>query len=184
MKTLISIDESTTNTGVAVFNLETEALILYQLITPKNIYESKKSMSKQKKAEIRKANIAHRVDITIKALLDILNEYQPDIVIVEDTYGGKDLTSYKHLCRLQGAIFGFCINKGTAYFTKFPAAWRKILGFTQNIGKKKVPRKELKRQAIEYVKTMFGINVSDDEADSICIGLSYFKEKNNGKYKE
>ena len=36
-------------------------------------------------------------------------------------------------------------------------------------------RKTLKQEAIEYVKKSLGIDVTDDEADSICAGIAYIK---------
>ena len=47
-----------------------------------------------------------------------------------------------------------------------PSQWRSTLLFRQGAG---VKRKELKAQSIEYVKSNYGLDVSEDEAESICI---------------
>ena len=65
---LISIDGSTTNTGIAVFDYNTKELIDYTCIKPDNPYEINKDMNKQEKAEIKKKNMDYRIIDIIKGI--------------------------------------------------------------------------------------------------------------------
>ena len=55
-----------------------------------------------------------------------------------------------------------------------PSHWRSVLGGSW--GRK---RDEQKQHAIEYVKDVLDKDVSSDEADALCIGLSFIKEDNS-----
>ena len=50
-----------------------------------------------------------------------------------------------------------------------PTEWRKACGFKQG----RVKREQLKQQAIDFVKDVYHLQVTDDEADAICIGSAY-----------
>ena len=67
-----------------------------------------------------------------------------------------------------GAIWGYCILNDIAIEPILPSEWRTVL----DINKPKADRPEYKRRAIKYVKDNFGLDVSDDEADAICIGVA------------
>ena len=54
---LISIDGSTTNTGIAVFDYNTKELIDYTYIKPDNPYETNKNMNKQEENEILRKRV-------------------------------------------------------------------------------------------------------------------------------
>ena len=48
-----------------------------------------------------------------------------------------------------------------------------MLGFKQGSGTK---RSDLKQQAIDMIYDRYGISVTNDEADAICIGIAYIKK--------
>lgn len=180
---LISIDGSTTNTGIAVFDYNTKELIDYTCIKPDNPYEINKDMNKQEKAEIKKKNMDCRIIEMIKGINIYLKKYKPKVIVIEDTYMGKDGYAYKKLCHIQGLVLSYSIeHKRCLIYFYSPTVWRKAVGIPNSENKVKLKRKELKNRAIELVKQIYDIDVSDDIADSICIGLAFFnkeKEINN-----
>ena len=56
-----------------------------------------------------------------------------------------------------------------------PTKWRSIIGIKQGKGEGR-KRADLKEQAIAFVREAYEINIGDDCAESITIGLAYLKE--------
>lgn len=127
-----------------------------------------------------KIDIEERTNFMIKKLYHLLNEYTPDIIYMEDTYQGKNAKSYKYLCRMQGAVLGWThLNQitNTEFNLIYPSEWRKDLGFKQG----KIERNDFKTMAVNYIKTLYDIEIQDDAAESICIGLAVLKKFQNIK---
>ena len=57
------------------------------------------------------------------------------------------------------------------YFTYYPSEWRKLLG----IGEAGVKRNALKELDKQYIREKYGLEVNDDIADAICIGLAHIQ---------
>lgn len=162
MSGLISIDGSTTNTGIAIFSTDTGELIKYLHIKPQN-----------NKALSARENMDNRIKAMIIKILEIFNEYQPDVIVMEDTYGSKDLYTYKKLCHLQGMLLSCSIKNNIPLYFYEPNCWRKKIGIPITENKKRLKRDELKKHSVNLVKEKYGIDVTDDEADAICMGLAY-----------
>lgn len=107
-----------------------------------------------------------------KGLWDVLDKYKPDIIYVEEVYSALNAQTTKFLTRLQGVIYAWCLNNNCEFNTILPSQWRKQLCFEQSKGNK---RKQLKEQSIKYVLDKYNMQVTDDEADSICIGDAVIK---------
>ncbi len=150
---LCSFDQSTTKTGYAVFN--DSDLTRWGLI----------DCSKED-PDIKFDNMIKQIEVIIKKI-------SPDIIVIEDVNLRTSVKVLIQLSRLQGAIIAFCLENNIEYYIYAPAQWRKILGFTQG---QSVKRSELKEQAIAFVRNGYGINVGDDCAESLCIGLAYLKD--------
>ena len=107
-----------------------------------------------------------------KHLTQLYHDYEFSKVIFEDIQlqAGNALT-YKHLAYAQAAIILWCGNVDIDYEIFAPSHWRKILG--GSFGRK---RAEQKRHAIELVEGWYGVKVSSDVADAVCIGRAYLKE--------
>lgn len=101
-----------------------------------------------------------------KHLWESLELYKPDIVYIEETVVLRNAQTQRFLTRLQGVVYAWCINNNCEFNTIRPTVWRKQLNFLQG---RNVKRNELKNQSIDYVMKKYGIIVSDDEADAICI---------------
>lgn len=95
-----------------------------------------------------------------------IQELKPDCVIIENVQQQAGVATVILLSRLQGFILGWCYAHNVRIEIIGPSQWRSTLSFRQGAG---VKRKELKAQSIEYVKSNYGLDVSEDEAESICI---------------
>lgn len=142
------IDASTTCTGISYF--KGNKLITYEKI----------DLKKQKNAELRMKDMYLQITSS-------LSKHKPDIVYYEDNYQKINPKTTKQLSLLMGAIWGYCILNDIAIEPILPSEWRTAI----DINKPKADRKEYKRRAIDYVKENFGLDVGDDEADAICIGV-------------
>lgn len=155
---MLSIDSSTKKTGIAIW--KNGLFSDYLLID----CEGYKTMDERFK------NMAER-------LIEILNRKTPSIVYVEETVVVRNAQTQRFLTRLQGVIYGWCIQNACEFNTIRPTEWRKQLGFTQG---KNIKRDQLKQQSIDYTKNKYNIEVGDDIADAICIGeavLRLFENK-------
>ena len=95
-----------------------------------------------------------------------IQELKPDCVIIENVQQQAGVATVILLSRLQGFILGWCYAHNVRIEIIGPSQWRSTLSFRQGAG---VKRKEVKAQSIEYVKQNYGLDVSEDEAESICI---------------
>ena len=100
------------------------------------------------------------------AICDKIDELQPDCVVIENIQAQSGINTVILLARLQGFILGWCYVHNIEVKIIGPSQWRSALSFKQGAG---VKRKELKAQSINYVKDKYGLDVSEDEAESICI---------------
>lgn len=148
---ILAFDQATEKTGVALFDDST--LNMYELI----------DLHREKNSEERKRKM-------ILSVISVMQETNPDTVVIEDVSFQKNAASLIYLARLQGAIIGWCISNGKDVVIYKPTSWRKILNFKQGSA---VKRSALKEQAQEFVKNYYGVEPSEDEADAIAIGCAY-----------
>lgn len=121
-------------------------------------------------------NSERRIGRMMTELCNAIGTSKFDLVIFEDIQKQVNISTYKSLARIQGAIMLWCYYNGIEFSYILPTAWRKKLGFHQGGG---IKSKELKQQAISYVKDHckeLNREIGSDEADAICIGLSYFAD--------
>ncbi len=150
---LITIDGSTMKTGMAYFcNGKYKAHHLLDYSKDKNMENRFESMS--------------------KGIWSILDIYRPNIIYIEETYMGNNAQTMKVLTKLQGVVYAWCMNHDCEFNTIRPTQWRKQLKFNQG---KSVKRNELKEQSVKYIFDNYELNVSDDEADAICIADAVLK---------
>lgn len=112
-----------------------------------------------------------RLEDMCLAIINLLKEYEPDIIVIEKLNVGRNMVAVRHLAKVIGVVYCYAILNDCFYYEIQPSQWRSQIGI-QSIKK---DRKQLKQEAIEYVKNNLGINVTDDEADSICAGIAYIK---------
>lgn len=154
---VISLDQSISKTGISVFESDEcdddFKLIQYELFVTKGTTEQK-------------------IFKTALKLQNLILEYHPTKVLLEDIQLQVNVNTYKSLSQLQGVLFFLCYHMGIQCEIIKPSVWRKGLEIK---GKK---REEFKEKAKEYVFNKYGLTVDDDIAESICIGTYYFIKEN------
>ena len=156
---LVSIDGSTQKTGIAYF------------CNGKYVEHILLDYSKDK-------NMEHRFESKSKGIWRSLDKYRPNIIYIEETYMANNPQTSKILTRLQGVVYAWCMNNGCEFNTIRPTSWRRELKFQQG---KNVKREQLKKQSLQYVLDNYGLEVTDDESDAICIAdavVKMFNEEN------
>lgn len=154
--TMLALDTSTTKTGVSIWidgKLDDYLLI---------------DCSKNKVMDNRFKDMSFRI-------IDVLGNYKPDVIYIEDTVVVRNAQVQRFLTRLQGVIYYYCLENNCEFNTIRPTEWRKLLGFKQGKGTK---REDLKKQSIQYVEEKYNVIVGDDEADAICIGTAIINKFN------
>lgn len=162
---ILALDLSTHSSGWAIFNNG-------QLINWGGITSSSTDLIK-------------RIYIMRDGIKEILSKIKIDKIIVEEVrpeggYGIGNQKTHKSLMWLQAAI-AFLIydfNKDIEIEYIYPSSWRAKIGIKNGRG---IKRTSLKEADIEYVKEKYNIDVNDDIADAICIGLSSFIEEESNE---
>lgn len=152
--TILALDQALGTTGWAVFEDD-------NLIAANSFTVSKTAPMDRRLLEI------------YKNITDLYHQYEFEKIYFEDIQlqAGNALT-YKHLAYVQSIIILWCGLLNIDYSISSPSHWRKILG--GSFGRK---RADQKRHAIELVQQWYGVEVSSDIADAICIGRAAIKEK-------
>lgn len=151
---VLAIDQSSVKTGYAIF--ENSDLTAYSIIDL--TYE--KDLSK-------------RFHLMCTKLHELITNLEVEFIVFEDVNMQTNVSTLATLARIQGAIIQSILFSRNPYKIYKPSSWRKILGFNQGRG---IARKELKQQALDYVKTKYNIETKEDIAEAICIGSAFLIE--------
>lgn len=108
-----------------------------------------------------------------KKLHELIVRSKADFIAFEDVSLQTNVSTLATLARIQGAIIQSILFSKNPYKIYKPSSWRKVLGFNQGRG---IARKELKQQALDYVKTKYSIETKEDIAEAICIGSAFLIE--------
>lgn len=119
--------------------------------------------------KIKDSNI--RVPKMMQEIKNILDYYEPDIIVMEECLLKTNIATVKLLSYLAGAIISWAADNQVEFRFQLPSEWRKRVEIVQG---PKTPREKLKQEAIDMVKEKFGINVTDDEAEAVLIAHSVF----------
>lgn len=118
-------------------------------------------------------NMEDRFESMSKGIWEILDKYRPNIIYIEETYMANNAQTMKILTRLQGVVYAWCFNNKCEFNTIKPTSWRKLLNFAQG---KNIKRTELKKQSVKYILDNYNLEVTDDEADALCIADAIIKK--------
>jgi len=140
---VVGIDPSTKASGYAVFS---GGKLLYAAKAPARTA----------------AEVTHLVDWLIDQHVET---GAPVLVAIESAYCGVNVRTGLQLAELRGRISQECERRGWRVTLVSPAAWRK----TTIAPPPKMKRKELKALSVAYAYTKFGLTVTDDVADAVCI---------------
>ena len=109
-----------------------------------------------------------------KELWALLNDYNPDIVVLEETSVLTNAVTQRVLTQITGTVYTWCAINKKEYHSLRPSEWRKL---SKSNPKESLPKKreELKAWSVQRVKDLYGIETSDDGSDAILIGRAYLK---------
>jgi len=152
---LISFDQSSIRTGIAVF--DNSDLIHHGVI----------DLHKEKDAGLRTKNMC-------KQIRQLVEEYYPDCIVAEDVnLRNGSVRTVIMLARLSGNIQEMAFKADIPIIFYSPSTWRKIAGIKMG---RDIKREQLKQEAIDMVYKSYGFKCGDDEAEAIIEGLAYLKE--------
>lgn len=153
---IMSIDASTKSSGIAIFNNDK---LIYSTCIQCNYGSTYK-----------------RINYMIEKIVEILKQYKPTNIVMEDALPdmtGYNQSTYRALMYLQGGLMLQFDKLNYQIDLVVSSHWRKLMGF--KLGRY-AKRDYFKQHSVELVKNIFGLEVNDDIADAINIGLAYWKE--------
>lgn len=149
---IVGIDASTNKTGMAIFR--DEQYVEHTLIDLHKIKDS-----------------SERIPKMMLAICDYLEKHKVDKIIMEESMMTTNISTVKMLSSIAGAVMYYAASHNIEFQLDLPSAWRKRIGLTQG---RSVKRDVLKAEAIEAVKQEYGLDLTDDECESILIARSGF----------
>ena len=147
---ICGIDSSTSSTGWGVIDTKFNdnlRLIDYGDIKPN-----------------KKLETIDRIIYISRELRRILQDFKPELIVIEEMNVTRNMRSVRTLAGLITEIEVMLRKKEALYVKMTPSEWRKKIGI-----KCKNNREILKKASVDYVFEKYNENVSDDEADAICI---------------
>ena len=158
MSNLLALDQSSQVSGWSVFDKNTKKLVDYGSFTEGN-----------PDFDTRLYHINRKVRNLIAAN-NITEVYLEDIQLQGE--GIPNVVVYKRLAEVIGVICCLCAELNIPHTVVSPSTWRHTCGIR---GKARLDKK---RNAQIYVEQKYGIKVSDDIADAICIGEHAISQQN------
>jgi len=114
-------------------------------------------------------SIGHRLNAFVQKLHELDAQYKPSHIAFEDIQMqasvGNNVVTFKVLAYIQAMLIIYCEQQHISYSIISSNSWKSFCGIK---GKK---RDEQKRNAQEWVTTKFNRKVTQDEADSVCLGF-------------
>lgn len=96
-------------------------------------------------------------------LFKLFDKFKCEIIVFEETIYQNNARALIMLSQLQGMILDECLKRDLLYIIPTTKEWRSQCDIK---GRK---REEQKQNAIKFVKDQFNIDVSEDEAEAVCI---------------
>ena len=151
---LIAFDQSTRATGWCVMELKTADIVESGVIIPNKNDET-----------------IDRIIYTIKRCLNLVRTNEVAFVFIEGVQVQRNPRVYEVLAKLAGALEVMLYESGYLVNVVKASEWRKRVGIK---GRK---RADVKKEAIEMVKELYGLEVSEDEAEAILICRAFAMEQ-------
>lgn len=158
---ILALDQATIITGWAIF--DNQELIKYGVVTPNEKFDK-----------------TTRISILRQWLISIIDAAKPDLILFEDiqlqdfqkSFPGQKkqsdnigVTTFKVLAELIGVLQNVAYELQIPHKIIHSGTWRKGVGVTGR------SRADKKKSAQLIVKKRYDIQVSEDEADAICLAL-------------
>lgn len=153
---ILSIDQSTTNVGYCIFD--------NQEYIESNVIKVHKSNEK-------KQNEYDFVNKSFQIIINLINTYNPDILVLEEVFAGKSSSVLKQLATLKGMVLGYCYSIQLETCVVYPTQWKSFIKINGG-------RSKEKQDVINYFQNKYNIEIKkDDESDAIGIGYYYIHKK-------
>ena len=151
---LIAFDQSTTASGYCVMELGTGDIVESGVIIPKKNDET-----------------INRITYTIKRCLNLVRTNEVAFVFIEGVQVQRNPRVYEVLAKLAGSLEVLLYESGYLVNVVKASEWRKKVGIK---GRK---RADVKKEAIEMVKELYGLDVSEDECEAILFARAFAMEQ-------
>lgn len=150
---IIGIDASTNKTGICTF------------CDGKYITHTLIDCHKEK-------DVTKRIPMMSNKICEYLDSIDNvDVIIMEKSVLRSNVDTVQKLSAIAGAVMLYAYQHNIKFENPVPSEWRKKIGLEQS---KNVKREVLKLEAIKAVQQEYGIEVTDDEAESILLARSGF----------
>lgn len=106
-----------------------------------------------------------------KSLIELITVNSVNEIVFEDIQQQQNVQTFKVLAQVYGVVAELAEELAIPHSTLLASSWKSTLGIK---GKN---RAEQKRNAQQYIINTYGLKVTQDEADSICIGTAYLKRE-------
>lgn len=144
---ILALDQATKISGYSLF--ENKKLITYGTL----------------EAEEKEKNPIERMKQMQDKIITLIDKFKPNFIVFEDTQFQNNYGTFQQLSQLQGVVMSILFDKDIGFEIIQPTAWKSATGVK---GRKRI---EQKSSAIQVVKDKYKVEVSEDEADAILIGV-------------
>lgn len=145
MKVILALDQALGgNTGYSVFNKDTQELVAYGKYSGGTLLGCKDK------------------------LVELLEEWEPEFVLLEDIQQQRNVQTFKLLSALLGVLQVALEERGIKHEVVHVQRWRAKNSINAR------NRAEAKKQAQKLIEELYGIKVSADISEAILIGRFYF----------
>ena len=151
---LIAFDQSTTATGWCVMEMKTARIIESGVVIPNKNDET-----------------IDRITYTIKRCLNLVRTNEVAFVFIEGVQVQRNPRVYEVLAKLAGSLEIMLYESGYLVNVVKASEWRKRVGI------KNRKRAEVKKEAIEMVKEIYGLEVTEDEAEAVLFARAFAMEQ-------
>mgnify|MGYP003461637603 CR=1 FL=1 len=109
---------------------------------------------------------------------ELILKHSPDVIIIEDAWAGKNITTLKILCFYHGIVHALAAEYNLKEVVFMPSRFRRLVGVTHNIKLNHKDREENKAAAIAFAYNhfteLFKNSASEDICESAILGLAHF----------
>lgn len=144
---ILCLDQATKTSGYSVF--ENKKLITYGIL----------------QANENEKNPIERMKQMQDRINELIDKIKPSFIVFEDIQFQQNYGTFKQLAQLQGILMAKLFKLDIGFQIIEPSAWKSFCGIK---GRK---REEQKRNTQAFVKSIYKVSVSEDEADAIGIGF-------------
>lgn len=149
---IIGVDASSNKTGISVF--QDGEYIEHTLIDLHKIKDPDKRIPKM-----------------MLEICKYIKKHGADKIIMEKSMMKNNIDTVQKLSQIAGAVMLYAATKSMEFQFVYPSEWRKKIGLQQST---QITREMLKEEAVQAVKQVYDMDVTDDEAESILIARSGF----------